>query len=205
MSVERFARSELVATPWKNGGGLTREIVCRPSGSDMDSFTWRASIAEIKASGAFSVFAGVDRVIVLLTGDGVHLRSSDGRVDHRLATPLAPYSFSGDDAIDATLLGGASSDFNVMTRRSAARAEVRVIRDPASLTASPAGVLYVSRGTWRATAVGSRANEATHTLAADTGIWWDSSPITWHLTPLDSNAAIITSVVIPNAATNTTG
>src|SRR5665213_1698145 len=117
MPVERFARSELAATPWKNGGGLTREIVRRPHGCEMESFHWRVSIAEITKSGAFSPFSGVDRVIVLLTGDGVQLRSSDGHIDHCLGTPLAPFAFSGDSAIDASLLGGASSDFNIMTRR----------------------------------------------------------------------------------------
>ena len=121
--LQRFAIADLSPTPWKNGGGSTREIVCRPPGAGMDGFDWRVSIATIAQSGPFSVFAGVDRVILLLDGDGVRLQSADG-IDHRLDQALQPFAFSGDEALDCTLLGGPSQDFNVMTRRSALRAEV---------------------------------------------------------------------------------
>ena len=63
--LHRFALADLSASPWKNGGGSTREIVCRPPGAGMDGFDWRVSVATIARSGPFSVFTGVDRVIVL--------------------------------------------------------------------------------------------------------------------------------------------
>ena len=106
--LERFAIDQLASAPWKNGGGSTREIACWPPGAGFDDFDWRVSIATIAASGPFSTFAGVDRTIVLLEGDGVRLRSADGAIDHRLDTPLAPFAFGGDEPIDCTLLGGAS-------------------------------------------------------------------------------------------------
>lgn len=59
--------------PWKNGGGMTRELVCQPPDADMDSFDWRVSIAHIASDGPFSSFSGVDRIITLLSGGGVHL------------------------------------------------------------------------------------------------------------------------------------
>ncbi|MGH7617845.1 MAG: HutD/Ves family protein, partial [Gemmatimonadaceae bacterium] len=102
-----FERDQLPATPWKNGAGRTREIVRMPLESRMDDFSWRASIAELSADGPFSTFDGVDRVIILLNGAGVHLRSADGAVDHRLDTPLAPFAFAGETAISASLIGGA--------------------------------------------------------------------------------------------------
>src|SRR5262245_29949008 len=144
----RFDRDQLTPTPWRNGGGLTREIVRMPAGSQMDDFSWRASIAEVSASGPFSAFEGVDRVIVLLSGAGVRLRSTDGAVDHMLDTPCEPFAFAGESAISASLIAGASSDFNVMTRRDTATADVRVLRAAARLDASRAGVLFAAQGAW---------------------------------------------------------
>ena len=71
MTFERFALQDLPGTPWKNGGGITREIVCWPPGSGLDDFWWRASVATIDAAGPFSAFPGVDRTIMLLEGAGV--------------------------------------------------------------------------------------------------------------------------------------
>ena len=119
MPVVRFERSALPAQPWKNGGGVTREIVCMPPGTGLGQFDWRVSIAHIAGNGPFSAFAGINRVITLLDGPGVHLHSPDGAIDHRLDTPLRPFAFQGEAPVQADLLGGAGChDFNVMTRRS---------------------------------------------------------------------------------------
>ena len=98
--------------PWKNGGGVTREIVCLPPGAGMNDFDWRVSIAHIASDGPFSAFPGIDRVITLLSGGGVHLLGDDGQVDHPLDTPLAPFAFAGEAAIHAHLLAGDCHDFN---------------------------------------------------------------------------------------------
>ncbi len=66
MPWHRFDRATLPATPWKNGGGVTREIVCQPPGAGLAAFDWRVSIATIASDGPFSLFAGIDRVITLL-------------------------------------------------------------------------------------------------------------------------------------------
>ena len=39
--LHRFALADLSASTWKNGGGSTREIVCRPPGAGMGGFDWR--------------------------------------------------------------------------------------------------------------------------------------------------------------------
>lgn len=147
--VQRFSRASLPVTPWKNGGGTTQEIASWPQGAALDSFGWRVSIATIAAAGPFSVFAGIDRVITLLEGDGVRLFTHDARIDHRLDAPHRPFAFSGDEAIDCTLLGGASNDFNVMTRRGQWRADVQVLDSASAIEAAPHGVLLVLRGAWR--------------------------------------------------------
>ena len=190
MSVRLFERDQLPRAPWKNGGGLTREIVRIPVESRMDDFSWRASIAELSAGGPFSTFDGVDRVLVLLSGAGVHLRSSDGAVDHRLDTPLVPFAFAGETAISASLLGGASSDFNVMTRRDSTSADVRIIRAVERLGASRAGVLFAAQGAWSV-----RSREATYSLAEGGGIWWEGESWTWDVVPDHVGALIAVHVI----------
>jgi environmental stress-induced protein Ves len=37
--------ADRIAMPWKNGGGVTREVSAYPPGADMDSFEWRISLA----------------------------------------------------------------------------------------------------------------------------------------------------------------
>ncbi|CAI0832056.1 Various environmental stresses-induced protein [Serratia proteamaculans] len=108
MSLTRFDFASLPVTPWRNGGGETREIASWPLGAQ--DFDWRASIATIAQDGPFSAFSGIDRSITLLEGDGVRLFSA-GQIDHHLSQVGEPFSFSGDVALQATLLGGQQSGF----------------------------------------------------------------------------------------------
>jgi len=178
--LQRFDIATLPFTPWKNGGGSTREIVCRPQGAGMADFDWRVSIATIAQSGPFSAFAGVDRVIMLLDGDGVQLRASSG-LDHRLATPYAPLAFQGDVVLDCTLLGGTSTDFNLMTRRGALRAEVQVLRAATNLPVTGCGLLLALRGHWRLAGHG-HGDSDTQDCTAGQGLWWDAAPHGWQAT-----------------------
>lgn len=97
--------------PWKNGGGSTEEIT-RDAGTGLDGFGWRLSIADIGESGGFSTFAGYERVITVLQGDGMTLRV-DGQ-DTRPLLPLEPFAFSGESQVSCTLLGGPIRDFNLI-------------------------------------------------------------------------------------------
>jgi environmental stress-induced protein Ves len=80
--MHRFSLRNLPAQPWKNGGGITREIAAIPHGTSMADFTWRVSVAEIARSGPFSPFPGIDRQILLLTGAGVRLQAATDGIDH---------------------------------------------------------------------------------------------------------------------------
>src|SRR5262249_15602849 len=152
---------------WQNGRGVTREIVRIPLDATLDTFDWRVSIAEVSASGPFSTFDGVDRIIALLDGDGMHLQSADGTIDHRLDSPLAPFAFRGEDAIDATLLAAPSRDFNVMVRRATHAARLSILRGWATVVESASGVLYAARGQWWI----GHAGES-HLLDSGAGLWW---------------------------------
>ncbi|WP_426142257.1 HutD/Ves family protein [Pseudomonas sp. DWP3-1-2] len=97
--------------PWKNGGGSTEEIT-RDTGTGLESFGWRLSIADIAQSGDFSVFAGYQRIITVLQGAGMTLN-----VDGALTEPLLPgdpFAFSGDSQVSCHLIEGAIRDFNLI-------------------------------------------------------------------------------------------
>jgi len=121
-----IAPSDYRRMPWKNGGGTTFEVAVHPQSADWGSFAWRVSIAEIASSGPFSSFMGIDRMLVVLAGGGMVLTGI--RED---AVEIRPYdcvTFAGEAQVASRLLDGPTRDFNVMTRRGAARADVRVVR-----------------------------------------------------------------------------
>jgi len=103
---------EYRAMPWKNGGGVTTEICASPPSG---AFDWRVSIATVNADGPFSTFAGYERHIMTLSGEGMVL-DIDGRGKFTLE-PLRPFSFSGDAQVHGSLLRRAVLDFNLMVRR----------------------------------------------------------------------------------------
>ncbi len=122
----RFVRAAaLKATPWKNGGGVTREIAAYPVGASLDTFVWRLSVADVERPGPFSRFAGIDRTLVLLAGAGMRLIEAGGAT-HALMEPLSIARFDGDAPLEAQLVDGATRDFNLMVRRDRARAELSV-------------------------------------------------------------------------------
>lgn len=186
--VQRFSRSTLPAMPWKNGGGTTQEIASWPQGAALGGFGWRVSIATIAAAGPFSVFEGIDRSIMLLEGDGVRLFTHDGRISHRLDAPHRPFAFSGDDAIDCTLLGGASNDFNVMTRRGQWRADVQVLDCASAVDAAPHGVLLALRGAWRLNEEACRKGE---------GLYWTDAAHAWRAIPESEGARLVAVRILP--------
>ncbi len=124
MSDEDVIRwADCVPTPWRNGGGITREVAAHPPTGE--EFDWRLSIADVEQPGPFSAFADVDRVITLLEGEQMVLEFDDERV--RLV-PFEPYAFPGEAACTGVLPDGATRDLNVMTRRGRTQAQVRVHR-----------------------------------------------------------------------------
>ncbi|WP_207100173.1 HutD family protein [Paracoccus shandongensis] len=137
--------SELTAAPWKNGGGETREIAAFPPGAGFDDFDWRLSIATIAGDGAFSAFPGIDRTLVLLSGNGVALQLDDGA--EQVLKPGDLLAFAGEQAVRSRLLDGIVRDLNFMGRRGRATARVdRVaLQDRASLDLGPGGGAVVLR------------------------------------------------------------
>lgn len=126
---------DLIAAPWKNGGGVTREIASYPHGAGFDTFVWRVSLADVAQPGPFSSFAGIDRTLVLLSGAGMLLDEAQERT-HALEQPYDIARFAGEAAIDARLVDGATRDFNLMIRRDAATGDIEIWRGGESHTVS---------------------------------------------------------------------
>ena len=108
---------------WKNGGGWTSEIAAARAADPALDFAWRVSIADIESDGPFSSFPGVARELLLLSGNGIELDIDDAP-PVRLSERFQRVRFEGESSVGCRLLAGPTRDFNVMTRRDAARAEV---------------------------------------------------------------------------------
>jgi environmental stress-induced protein Ves len=110
--------------PWANGGGTTYQVASSPHGAGFDTFDWRVSLADIDASGPFSSFPGIDRMILVVAGAGVEL-DVDGRPV--VLGPLDQLRFDGAAHTTCRLTSGPTKDLNVMTRRGRCNAALEVV------------------------------------------------------------------------------
>lgn len=115
--------SGVTPSPWRNGGGVTRELVAWPHAHD---WVWRMSVAQVARDGPFSRFDGVQRWFAVLAGAGVRL-TADGEC-RELGCDSAPWSFAGEAATACTLVDGATQDFNLMLRRDRVQASMQRVR-----------------------------------------------------------------------------
>lgn len=113
------------ALPWKNGGGVTREIATFPPGADLDSIGWRASLADVSDAGPFSTFAGIDRHLAVLEGR-LELAVDDLYASVTLTPDSPPFAFPGDRPAYGIPLDGLVRNLNLMVRR--ARFQVEMSR-----------------------------------------------------------------------------
>lgn len=110
----------VTAQPWRNGGGVTRELLAWPTGMP---WQLRISVAEIGRDGDFSAFSGVDRWFAVVEGAGVEL-SCGNRCD-TLTPDALPLQFDGAAAPGCRLLAGPTRDLNLMARRECGHGEMR--------------------------------------------------------------------------------
>ena len=110
--------------PWLNG--VTHELAAVAP-------LWRVSVADIARDGAFSAFPGMDRITVLLDGEGFLLRVAQHPT--LVFSDAAPRSYPGDHAAECIGSTRPTRVLNVMTIRGRARATVewRRLAGPALL------------------------------------------------------------------------
>lgn len=130
--------------PWKNGGGTTTEIAVSPDGAGLDDFDWRVSMARVGGSGPFSSFAGIDRTLSVLEGEGIVLDVA-GQPAARLTASSAPFSFPADLPTSAALIAGPITDLNVMSRRGRMQHKVKrlAISQPVDIAAQAGTTLIL--------------------------------------------------------------
>jgi len=131
----------LPPVPWKNGGGVTREIAHEkgPKG-----FTWRLSLADVDVEGPFSIFPGMSRILTVIEGDGLELHRL-GQVD--TLPRFSPFRFSGETKIDSVLRQGKIRDFNVIYDSDLIAADVVVLTGPTEKhLEAEAGIFYAVLG-----------------------------------------------------------
>ncbi len=148
MEIIRFA--DLEPEPWRNGGGVTRELVSHPlAASAQDGvWDWRVSIADLTKAGDFSPFPGMERVLTVVEGELLLLNV--GGSEHPLEK-YRPFRFSGEAASSATLPTGGIRNLNVITRAGVYKGYTSIVelskKRPHPLFAGQLGVLLQGEAT----------------------------------------------------------
>lgn len=146
----------LTATPWVNGGGITREIAAE---RDDHGILWRISLADVSQEGPFSHFAGLQRILTVFDGGGMLLETSDGPLT---AAPMMPLPFAGDLPVEGRLPFGPIRDLNVIFRAAHILADVRALKGPTRILPEPQRqILFLVAG---AAQIGERSLPALTTI-----------------------------------------
>lgn len=133
-------------TPWKNGGGRTAEIAIHPPGASLDAFDWRLSSAEVAQPGPFSIFSGYRRLLTLLAGKELVLRS-EAQVAALEVGDV--FGFDGGEAFAAEIPGGPVRDLGLIFRtpHQAALKQIKFAGKPRSFRLqAPTNFFYAAAG-----------------------------------------------------------
>ncbi len=176
----RLLRSiDVPAQRWRNGGGLTRELLAWPAGDDWQV---RVSAADIETDGPFSSYPGVERWFTVLKGGGVELTVADAT--HRLERGDAPLQFDGEATSACHLLDGPTCDLNLMLRQASGR--MRVATD--GLAWAPGAAQC---GLFSAVSGRCRAGTLDIAVPAYALLWFDAAPSSLVFTAGQRPAALI--------------
>jgi uncharacterized protein len=124
MEIIRFA--DLKPQPWRNGGGVTRDLVSHPRAASAQdgAWDWRVSIADVTKAGGFSAFPGMERVLTVIAGELLLLTVDGG--EHPLEK-YRPFRFSGEAASSGALPTGDIRNLNVITRTGAFKGYTSIV------------------------------------------------------------------------------
>jgi hypothetical protein len=160
--------------PWRNGGGVTRELLAWPH---PEGWRVRISVADVAADGPFSAFPGVRRWFAVLQGGGVALAIDGVERVCRVGDP--PLAFSGESGTACRLLAGPSRDLNFMLRDTEGTMQRVVANRPWTPRAPRCGVFTIGPG--RCDVDGSIVD-----LDAESLLWLDEAPETVTFEPDDA-------------------
>ena len=119
-------QSEMVEGPWRNGMGVSWEIASykEPGAAD---FSWRFAKARIDRDVPFSIYPGMDRVFMQISGNGLDLEFEGGQV-LQVHKSFVPHAFPCDVPLNCKLLNGSCFDLNLFTARGIYEAQTNVLR-----------------------------------------------------------------------------
>lgn len=123
MQIIRFA--DIKPQPWRNGGGVTRELASHPGASPEEgAWDWRVSIADVTKAGEYSAFPGMERLLTVVEGE-LLLLSVDG-AEHPLEK-YRPFRFPGGAESFSALPTGDIRNLNVITREGTFKAYTSIV------------------------------------------------------------------------------
>ncbi len=132
--------------PWKNGGGITSEILAEKSG---DSIVWRLSTAIVDSDCEYSSFPGLVRVSTAIEGEGTILRNPENGAVVNIP-PLEPTMLDGNIVWHGTLNNGSIRLFNLIYDPGQVQPLIKVfeLNDQMHIT-DPVDVLFCIAGKFR--------------------------------------------------------
>lgn len=139
--IEIVELGRIAPQPWRNGGGITRDLLAWPTA---DHWQLRISVAEVARDGPFSAYPGVDRWFAVVRGAGVVLHF--GNIDRRLTPQSEPLHFDGASAPGCTLIDGVTQDLNLLVRQDAGHGQMtRALPGADWLGAAPLRAVFTSQ------------------------------------------------------------
>ncbi|MES2958797.1 MAG: HutD family protein [Pseudomonadota bacterium] len=170
---------DVPAQRWRNGGGLTRELLAWP-----DAAAWRVriSVADVDADGLFSMYPGVQRWFTVLKGAGVELTVGDDV--HRLERGDAPLCFAGEAPTSCRLLDGSTQDLNLMLRQATGKMAATIDGQAWTPDAAQCGLFTAVAGC-------CEAGEQALDVPAYALIWFDPAPPSLRFIAAQRPAALV--------------
>jgi len=132
-------------TPWKNGGGETVDIAgAFARGADPGGWSgmiWRLGRTRIERPGPFSDLSGYDRILSVIEGGGLLLRSPDEDT-LEVREKFRPVRFPGERRIDSALERGGVGVLNLMGDRRRVAIDLAFFTEPAETTLPPGTLVF---------------------------------------------------------------
>ena len=112
--------------PWRNGMGVSWEIASHKEAGATD-FSWRFAKARIDRDVPFSIYPGMDRVFMQISGNGLDLEFEGGHTIEVHQSNL-PHAFPCDIPLNCKLLDGPCFDLNLFTARGKYQSQASVLK-----------------------------------------------------------------------------
>jgi uncharacterized protein len=124
--LQLIRQSEMTEGPWRNGMGVSWEIASHKEPGAAE-FSWRFAKARIDRDVPFSIYPGIDRVFMQISGNGLDLEFDGGHV-LQVHESNVPHTFACDVPLNCKLLDGPCFDLNLFTARGVYEAQASVLK-----------------------------------------------------------------------------